>query len=401
MSKLRVLFVDDEPLVLQGLRRMLRPLEGVWEMAFAKGGPEALAMLAQAPFDVLVTDMRMPGMDGVTLLSEVKRRYPQIARLILSGQMSQDLVFKSVTLAHQYLTKPCEAGALKAAVDRLLRLRPLLTEPAVLEVVAGIDSLPSLPSLYAELVQETLSPYASAARLGGIISRDVGMTAKILQLVNSSFFGIRRQVNSPAEAVQWLGVETIKTLVLTCEVFKSFNCNKVPGFSLPSLWEHSLATGRAARLIAAQENLEKSAVEQSFMAGMLHDVGKLLLAANFAPRYEEVLALCRTKKLTPWEAEREIFGISHAEVGGYLLGLWGLPDNLVEAVAYHHQPDRSETRGFTPLTAVHVANAFIKKPQEPAAEASQFAWDETYLSRLQMLDRLPYWQALCQDTCET
>ena len=230
--KKRILFVDDEPKILEGLQRTLRSMRQEWEMQFAGSGQEALECLSKEPFDVVVSDMRMPGMDGAQLLKEVMRLYPQIARIILSGHSDQEIVLKSVRIAHQYLAKPCEAETLKSVVTRTCALRELLADDAVRRMVSNMDSIPSLPSLYAEIMEEIQSPNASIQRVGKIISKDMGMTTKILQLVNSAFFGLRRHVSSPSQAVSLLGLDTIRALVLSVHIFTHFDSQKASG-SLP------------------------------------------------------------------------------------------------------------------------------------------------------------------------
>jgi CheY-like chemotaxis protein len=206
----RILFVDDEPKVLAWLERMLRSMRHEWEMEFAKSGPEALEALAARPFDVVVSDMRMPGMNGTQLLAEVMQRHPQVVRIILSGNADHETGMKSVGPAHQFLTKPCDVEVVKTTVGRACALRDLLADERLRLLVSQMQSLPSLPSLYEELVRELQLPNASLKRVGEIISKDVGMTAKILQMVNSAFFGLRREVSSIGRALTLLGLENVK-----------------------------------------------------------------------------------------------------------------------------------------------------------------------------------------------
>ncbi len=385
----RVLFVDDEPNVLDGLRRMLRPLRSEWDMAFAPDGPTALTMMAEQPFDVVVTDMRMPGMDGAEVLTQVMERWPSAVRIVLSGQSDTETILRSVGPTHQFLAKPCDAETLRDTVQRACALRELLADQLLTEVAAEIDSLPSLPTLYLRIVEAVRHPDTSVAEVGRLIAGDLGMSAKVLQLVNSAFFGIRRHVASPQQAVALLGLDTIRALVLHGQVFKQFPRSVLKRFSLQALEHHCITVGAYARRLAQLESAPQRVVDNAFMAGLLHDVGKLLLAANLPDVYEEAMRLCDEEGCTPLEAEREVFGASHAEVGAYLLGLWGLADPIVEAVAFHHQPGRCLGRGFEPLTAVHVANAV------ELAGAGEPPVDLEYLTRLGLAERLPDWLAAC------
>lgn len=211
----RVLFVDDEPRILDGLRRMLRPMRHQWDMAFAGSGPDALDLLAREPFDAIVTDMRMPGMDGAQLLKEVIKRYPRMIRIALSGQTSSETMFQVSGMIHQYLSKPCDAKILKSALVNAWTVRDHLETVELRELISQIETLPSLPSLYQEIVESVQSNKSSSKEVGRIVSKDIGMTAKILKLVNSAFFGFPRHIANPVQAVVLLGLETIKNLILS------------------------------------------------------------------------------------------------------------------------------------------------------------------------------------------
>jgi HD-like signal output (HDOD) protein len=394
--KKRILFVDDEPKILEGLQRILRSMRQEWEMQFAGSGQEALESLSKEPFDVVVSDLRMPGMDGAQLLTEVMRLYPQIARIVLSGSSDQEIVLKSVRIAHQYLAKPCEAETLKSVVMRTCALRELLADDAVRRMVSNMDSIPSLPSLYVEIMEEIQSPNASVQRVGKIISKDMGMITKILQLVNSAFFGLRRHVSSPSQAVSLLGLDTIRALVLSVQIFTQFDSQKPSGLSLERVWKHSFLTGAFAKAIAKEEKQKQVLIDDSFMAGLLHDLGKPILSSNFSEQYGEVQAAAKDRNISLWEAEREIFGTTHSEVGAYLIGLWGLPDSIIEGLAFHHHPNKCPGQGFSPLLAVHVANVLQHQENGSEAEAVIPQIDPDYLVKLDMPNRLTVWREICR-----
>jgi len=394
--KLRILFVDDEPKVLQGLQRMLRPMQHEWEMAFSESGKEALEILEKEPFDVVVSDMRMPGMDGAQLLNEVKKRYPQTMRLVLSGHSDREMILKSVGATHQYLIKPSDPESLKAVLKRAFALRELLNDEVLKRLISRLKSLPSIPSLYMEVMQELQSPDSSMQKVGKIISQDMGMAAKILQLVNSAFFGLPRQISSPEQAVGLLGLDTIRALVLSIHVFSQFDEAKLPGFHLTALWDHCVAVGSCANRIAKSEKTEKKSIDDALTAGLLHDCGKLVLATNLPDLYQEVLYMVDKQETNLLEAEKETFGTTHAEVGAYLLGLWGLPDPIVEAVAFHHHPTMCIGQTFSSLTAVHLANALDHELRSTAEPATRSQIDLDYLNSLGVVDRLPAWRKACK-----
>jgi HD-like signal output (HDOD) protein len=388
----QLLFVDDESKVLDGLQRSLRSMRHEWNMTFVTSGAEALKALEQAPFDVIISDMRMPGMDGAQLLTEVQQRYPQTIRIALSGQSDQEMIYQSIGATHRYLVKPCESEVLKSVVLRACTLRELLANDSLRRLVTGMHQIPSQPTLYIEVRREAESKTASLKAIGAIISKDLGMTAKILQLVNSAYFGFYGKVATAEQAVNLLGVDTVQALVLTVHAFSHFAPTQGSQFNIGHLWEASTQTGVIARAIAKAEQAPAIMIDEAYTAGLLHDVGMLVLTANLLTRYDVILKTAHERDIPLWEAERQELGATHADVGAYLLGLWGLGDPIVEAVAFHHRPSDCVGKTFSPLTAVHVANVLQQElsPQATGDVPSQI--DLTYLDSLYMADRLPCWR---------
>lgn len=369
-----------------------------WEMQFAKSGQEALDFLSKEPFDVVISDMRMPGMNGAQLLTEVMRRYPQIIRIILSGHSDQDFILKAVGPTHQYLSKPCAPETLKSVVKRACTVRDLLADASIKRMVSSMESLPTLPSSYVEIMEELHSSDASIQKVGSIISKDVGMTAKILQLVNSAFFGLPRHVSSPTQAVTLLGLDTVRALVLSVHIFTQFASQEV--ISLKGLWKHSLTTGVFAKIIAKEENQKRTLIDDCFMTGLLHDLGKLILLVNLPDRYQQICDIARERKLCLWDAEKEVLGITHSEVGAYLIGLWGLSDDMIEGLAFHHCPSKCEGQGFTPLLGVHVADTLEYQLNGLSEEYVVAQIDTDYLSKRGLDHRVPVWRDTCQQALQ-
>lgn len=387
--KHKILFVDDENLVLSGLQRSLRAMRAEWDMTFLDSGAAALQFMATDKVDVVVSDMRMPGMSGAELLNEVMRRHPRTVRLILSGHADQHLILKCVGSTHQYLSKPCDPEHLRKTITRALALETSLKSDRIQKLIARMTCLPSVPALYTEIVDQMHNPEVVLAEVGRTIAQDIGMTAQVLKLVNSAFFGLGREIASPVEAVSYLGLETIKALVLSIHAFSQFTPPPHSGFSMTKLWNHSLATASMAKRLAQMEANDRKLEDEAFVAGLLHDAGKTALAYNFPAQYGALFREIKTDDATRLAAEQAAFGVNHADVGGYLLGLWGLPTPVVEAIALHHQPQLTLSENFTPLTAVHVANALVR-----ARGQAPLAVDMAYLDRLHLAGRLEMW---CHD----
>jgi len=396
----RVLFVDDEQFVLDGLKRTLHSLRTEWQMDFSTSGEDALRKLATREFDVVVTDMRMPGMSGAELLTEVLQRYPNTVRIVLSGTVEHDLVLRSATTAHQYLVKPCDAATLRGTLEAALRIRAMLSSAKLRSLISRMTSLPSLPTVYAQLVKSLENEEVSSRELGQIIAQDVGMTTKILQLANSAFFGLYRYVASPAEAAVYLGVDTIRALTLSTSVFSAFRQTGLTETLIEQLQRHSMATGALGAAIAKAAGLPKRACDCSLIGGFLHDVGKLVLAISCANEYESLIVASQKEKLTCHELEQRQFGSTHAEIGAYLLWLWGLPDAVCQAVAFHHDPAAFSADTFTAAAAIHVADALEHESSAPAHSAGCPSIDMEYLTRLGLADRLEAWRLLVRSSAD-
>jgi HD-like signal output (HDOD) protein/CheY-like chemotaxis protein len=382
--------VDDEPKILEGMKRMLHRYRQEWGMTFASGGQEALELMQNAPFDVVVSDMRMPGMDGATLLGRVKARYPHTVRIVLSGHAELEATLRVVPIAHQFLCKPCEPGRLREIITRACNLHALMADATLQKTVGAIDTLPALPGVYTELVAVMAAPEACLDDVTAIVARDAGITAKILQLVNSSFFGVARSIDSLRDATSYLGLNMIRDLTLSMEVFRAFDgTRRPPGFSIEERQAHATLTGRIARKLLS----DKSLAESAFLAAMLHDVGALILATASPEDYERSLSAATQRGQPVHTLEKELSGVSHAEVGAYLLDLWGLPYPIVEAVANHHHPSRVNHETFDVLGAVHVSDALSHElSASPSSTPPELDLD--YLDALGVLQRLPEWREI-------
>lgn len=398
--KTRILFVDDEANILDGLRRMLRRQREEWEMVFANSGAEALACIAQAPIDVIVTDVQMPGMSGVELLERIVEQYPGVARIVLTGHTDEAKATRLLKLTHQFLSKPTDADALKLAVTRACAAKQSMRGEQVRKIAAGMGTLPSTPELYVQLSKTAASEGANAHDIAAVISRDPAVSAKVLQLVNSSFFGLGRRISSVEQAVSLLGVVRIKSLVLSSQITEEFHpARKVPGFSATRLLHRSTITAELAQAISRAEGQEKERQDQAFAAGLLHDVGLLVLASRQVDVLERTIEKVRREGADWCEVERGLLGATHADVGACLLELWNLPHRIVEGVGLHHAPEASQFSGLSSVAAVHVAGAILKdvlggNPELAEECACMPALDNAYVERIGRTHRLGAWRQL-------
>jgi HD-like signal output (HDOD) protein len=392
-TRARIVFVDDDELVLRSIRRLLRGKEKDWDLVFLSDGHAALRELDRAPVDVIVSDVQMATMGGSKLLATIQERHPDVARIVLSGETDPSVVYRTVPFAHQYLAKPFDAANLAFTLRRACALRSLLTNTAIRSVIGRSNELPAAPATYIALTQALKNPDATTRQVAAIVERDVGISAKVLQIVSSSFFGAPRNVSTIAAAVGYLGLDTVRTLVLACEIVRTFApTSSLDGFSIDEFEDHGLRTGRLARSMLGAS----LASDDAFVAGLLHRVGQLVLASRVPHRFAEVLDSAARNGTNLLKAEHAVLGVTHAQVGAYLLGLWGLRQRVVEAVAYYPYPERLDAAFGIP-TAVHVASILAKDPNAPLGtepQSDMHAVPLAFLERQGVAEQLAEWRAL-------
>ena len=388
-AKKRILFVDDEPLVLEGLRSMLWQRRRQWEMVFAVGSEAALQEVQSAHFDVMVTDLRMPKTDGAALLALVHEMRPGIARIVLSGEEREESALRALAVTHQFLAKPCDAALLESTIERACGIQALIGDPKVRALVGQVGALPSRPEAYSTLARKLAGDDISVTEVAAVLEQDMAMCAKILQIANSAFFALPRRVTRIEEAVSGLGFRVIRDLSLSASVFRTGH--EPRGIGLESLQAHAVLVGGIARRVVKDRKL----ADDAFVAGMLHDVGILILASQAPERFDELAHSLRAKPGLLHVREEEMFGVTHAQLGAYLLGLWGLPYSVMEAVAHHHGPSAVPQQGLDLLACVHIADALAQEVtgfdcEVPGALTTPI--DVAYLEALGVIDSLEEWR---------
>lgn len=389
----RVLFATDDPGALRAFRTAFPPQQRDWDTVVARGGTDALKKVEGDPFDALVIDARLSGAPCSDVLLEVRRRNPPTARIVLADASSASELVRLVALAHRVLPKPFDPAELRGSVQRAFALRELLHSPALASVVGRLSSVPALSTVYARIAEELTMPDFSLAAVGELVSQDVAIAARLIQMANSALVGLRKPTANPYQAVRILGADLTRTLVLAADLFSRYNPQALRPFSIESLWEHSQAVAELAAAVASDVRADERVVREAALGGLLHDIGQLTLASHLSGPYKEVLSLTRIENVPNIEAEQRVLGTTHAEVGAYLLGLWGLPDGVVEAVAWHHHPGKCPGTVFTALTAVHVADMIVHADHGARP-------DREYLERLGVLHRWDSWVGMWQERRE-
>jgi HD-like signal output (HDOD) protein/ActR/RegA family two-component response regulator len=353
-AKKRILFVDDEPAILAGLQNLLYKDRRRWDMVFALGGELALGEIRKEPFDIVVSDMRMPGIDGAMLLNTVKDEFPATVRIMLSGHADREAIVRALPALHQLLSKPCDATTLRGAIERSLDGADVARDTRIRNIVGGVDKLPTPPDIYFDLTRLMQSPTSTVNDVSRVVTRDPGLSAKLLQLVNSAYFGTGQVTTSIQQAVALLGTDRLRYIALTASVFSSpTGQDDACGFSLSEMQRGAMRAAWLARAIA-----EPAARDEAFASTLLHDVGHVVLALGRSAEFRMFQDRDAGGE-SPHALELELFGVTHADVGARLLAIWGLPQTIVDVVQHHHDPGSAPEPCRRLASIVHVADASV------------------------------------------
>jgi HD-like signal output (HDOD) protein/CheY-like chemotaxis protein len=372
---IHILFVDDEPYVLDALRRVLHAERERWALHFSRSGEDALAQVAKRPMDVVVADAHMPGLDGIALLGRLRETHPTIVRIAMLGAADADSLPTIAEVAHQSIRKPCEPAELTALLVRALALRAASVDERVRELISRIGALPPVPRVHVELTRRLADPRSTIDEVEAVLHEDAGLVTAVMRLANSAYFGHSGQLVNLGSAIALLGTKTLRTLALSAEIHREFGI--VPpatGVTLEALQAHALATGRIASALEPGASWR----EEAFVAGALHDTGLLVMAARLPDAMCEVELERRTTGEPREIVERRVLGAHHGEIGAHLFAFWGLPATLIEAARLHPQLAFGPTVPLNVVRAVAVASDIadgVVRAVRPARFADRFAAD--------------------------
>src|SRR6202142_3525810 len=358
----RILFVATDTALPDAVCATLAPQRAPWHMEHAPTAAVANGLLDGAEFDAMICDLSMPGSDAPDLLARAQQLYPNMVRLCLSDSLEGDAFLCAVPLAHQFLSTPCNVDSLFEVVERTCAVREILGRPAIRTLVGRLAQLPSTPQTFKALSEAIAEPNAHSDRIAEIVSQDQALSVKTLQIVNSALFRRRSPISSIHAAVAFVGLEMIKSLALSACMFSALESAPAASRLPKDLQVRSMRRAQFARMLLEGTRY----AQEAFTAALLLDVGEAVLALGDPEQFQRMIALAQLRAQPWYEVEPEIFGAAHPEVGAYLLGLWGLPIELIEAVAYHHHPSRGAHRQTDVLLAVHVAEAVTRvNPEHP------------------------------------
>jgi HD-like signal output (HDOD) protein/ActR/RegA family two-component response regulator len=396
MPKKNILFVDDNENIINGIQRQLRPYREQWQLFFADSGRQALELMAQQPIDLIVSDMMMPEMRGDELLKKVSEQYPGTVRMILSGYADEETLKNGLEVAHQHLSKPCTAETLREVISQIFKIQACVRNPLIVAEIGDANQLPSLPKVYQALNAAIADENTNAGDIAKIFASDMVLSAKLLQLVNSPYFGLNRVVSSLTDAINLIGIKKLNNLVLSVHVKTAFPVNnpEVEAY-MEYLWKDSSRVSELARLIALSEGQQEDRPDQAYLGGLLHNMGLLIFLSRGGDRLKTLMEQVKNTDTAVAELETAIFGFNRSEAAAYVLSLWKIPPRIIEAILLQNTPNNSDYDGVNALTAVHVAACLLKPSVMTGCDRLfEMNLDSGYLQRIGKLQRLSDWQSL-------
>lgn len=360
--KTSILFVTTDEKLMSELIRNIVPIQDDYTIFFADNGERCLQILANNKIDFVFSSANIIMPTGANILNEIKRLFPEVIRFALVPNLDNQTVAQISQYVHQLVPPPYTKETIVERIQRTLHIQKILNNEKVVNLVKNTTTLPSLPEIYIQIEQETAKPDFSLIKIANLISKDPNLTAKILQIVNSAYFGLQKEVTNINFALSYLGVNVIKSLIFYIHLFSHFKITSENRKHLEKFWQHSLVVASNSYHLANKYLQEKYEIDSSYTAGVLHDVGKFILLNTYTYP-QNIILLAEQKAIDNLEAELEIYECTHAEIGAYLLGLWGFPLHIVEAVAYHHQPSLLNKSKLNLATIIHLADFLYYVPR--------------------------------------
>jgi HD-like signal output (HDOD) protein/CheY-like chemotaxis protein len=396
--KKHILFVDDDENIINGLRRQLRPYRDQWQLIFARNGNEALQMMAQNPVDLIISDMLMPEMRGDVLLKQVSQLYPATIRVILSGYADESAIKCALEVAHQHLVKPCNVDTLRETITQIFKIQACVRNPRIIAGIGDPSQLPSLPKIYHDINAAIANENTSVNDLVEIFALDMVLSAKLLQLVNSPYFGLRRIVSNLSEAINMIGIKKLNNLVLSVHLKTAFPVLD-PNMErhIQYIWKDAARVAELARLISISEQQQQDRPDQAYLGGLLHNMGLLIFLSRGGNQLKTLMEQVKNTDIPVSDLETQIFGFTRSEASAYVLSLWKIPPRIIEAILLQNTPSDAAYDGVSALTAVHVAACLLKPAvMEDCDRLFDIALDTHYLQRINKFDRLMDWQLLAE-----
>lgn len=360
-----LLIIDSNLEATESYQKALAPKAASWTVHYAASADEGLKLAEAHTPDIIVTALSLNDGQGLKVLSQAIDAAPLAHAFIAAEESDRPQLAAAFEGGCRYLPSPCPSDRLLLEFQRCLAIDAWLESPVIKEIVSSRSEFESLPAHHHQIVTALNAPHSAIDEVAEAIANDLALSAKVLETANSSFYGFDENVADIKQAISLLGLSNTRNIVLATHVFSKVGQDSEHQSLIKEIWHHSIAVAGAARRICLHETNNHCAAEEAYSAGLLHDIGKIVLLGVVPDEYIEAQRLSREESLSAWQTEYKVLGCDHAEVGAYLLAKWGLPSTVSEAAALHHRPANSCHGTFSTLAAVHAANAIVRKRRNP------------------------------------
>lgn len=398
LQNFRIAMLDEQG-GLAGWSREIEGSEFNWAFVRLDSKQSLIDQLEQNTFDAVILPCSMRAVVDIELMAKLARIQPQAVRVFLGAEFwNAGHKAKAAEIAHRIYPNNVSIKQVGEELEYQVKLVKLLNRSSLQAYVSTVGCLPSPPSMYRQLTEAVNSDVADLTEISEIIEQDPSVVAQIMKQVNSAFFGFNRQISDLREAISLLGVRNLRSMALSSQLNKQFKQGDGWNqFSFEQMGQRSLLVARLAQALSKRAGASKAVQDQAFLAGLLHDLGVMIMAAHDPAQYKKLITYAVKKQKPIYLVEKAACGFFHGEVAAALLALWNLPPQVVEAVMLHHVPHLSSATEFSPLTAVHVADAML--PSVDVAGECDLASSLSlrYLDQVGVMDEVPQWRIVANE----
>jgi len=370
MMLTNVLFVTAALDTIKDLQKLQLDYNESLAFFFAHSQADALKIISENNITIVISDLRIPKFNSQEFLSILQDNFPKIFRVCLASDNEKIKAIRLTKSIHRSVKIPLDHADLLKTINDLAKLMVYDLDAQLVEKINGLGAIPILPDIYLRLEKELCRSTFSMNRIAEIIQADPLMVARILHIAHSSFYNIPSGVTNLLQAINFLGVNIVKTLVLYVKVFSLRDVSPETRSVLKEIKTHSIHVAKFSKAMMEKETNDKKMIELAYISGLIHDVGKIvLLQLNDKQKHSSYAQNIHSSN--SHEMEQKLFGVSHISVGSYILRLWGFQDEIIEAVARHHDSTILENKALSLKEIVFIANVFSYEFEEMSLRISK------------------------------
>lgn len=334
-------------------------IDSSWSVNIADNTKDAVDFVRGNDIDVIICDDEVADSKGLDVISSCSHERPGVLSFLRKS--NSPTKEESIALSEKkvfVLPENLEEEGIYSHISRRVLLKSLSENLNLLSVIRKMKKMPTIPQLYHQITRELRKEDGSIEFVAGLISKEPSMATRILKAVNSPAYVLGYEITEVVHALLFLGKEATQAQILADSVFNSYPNQSVAGLNLQEVWKHSINVSAIARRISMSIDSNKKSAEIACTAGVVHDLGKVLMATNLPDHYQQAVNYAKEERVPLVQAEEKVFGTNHAQVAASLMGLWSIPFRILNSVAYHHNPTGTMKKPPTSAMALYIADGF-------------------------------------------